>query len=222
MGFGAARAAPKATMLVGVFGGAADGAEVVVLDGRGKAPAVSDIERAKAEGVAAVGLRANDIDRSSLEELGKAGLDFLVFEPDSTPAAALLDDKVGYVMAINGQPDENYLRSLSPLNLDAFYLDDLPSPLTVARQLELTRIGVFGGRPIVARVKADADKTELECLRAAGVVVLLLEDASGLARLKETVMSLPPRRARKDERPSIAVALPRAQPEHDHDDDDDD
>jgi hypothetical protein len=222
MGFGAARAAPKATMLVGVIGGAAGDADVVVLEARGKVPSPSDVERARGEGVAVVGLRANDVERSALEELRKGGLDFLLFDPDSTPAAALLDDQLGYVMAVSGEADEGYLRSLSPLNLDAFYLEDLPSPLTVARQLELTRIGVFGGRPIVARVKADADKTELECLRAAGVVVLLLEDASGVARLKETVMSLPPRRVRKDERPSIAVALPRTQPEHDHEEEEDD
>jgi hypothetical protein len=205
-----------------VLGPSSAEADLVVLDGRRALPSPQDIERAKGAGTAVVGLRANDVERATLVDLAKAGLDFLIFEPETTPAAALLNNDLGYVLAIGGSPDENYLRSLAPLNLDAFYLDDLPSPLTVARQLELTRIGVFGGRPILARVPADASQTDLECLRAAGVVGLLVEDASGIARLKKTVMSLPPRRARKDERPSVAVSLPRSQPDHDHDDDDED
>src|SRR5574339_665062 len=92
MGFGAARAAPKATMLVGALGAAAAGADIALLDGRARMPSASDLERAKADGAAVVGLRANDVDRESLAALRKAGLDFLVFEPDSTPAAALLDE----------------------------------------------------------------------------------------------------------------------------------
>jgi len=44
----------------------------------------------------------------------------------------------------------------------------------------------------------------------------------GVAALKETVMSLPPRRNRRDERPSVAVSLPRSQPQHNDDDDDGD
>jgi hypothetical protein len=92
----------------------------------------------------------------------------------------------------------------------------------VARQLDVTRIGVLGGHPLIVRARPDADKTDLECLRAAGVVGLLVEDAGGVSRLKETVMSLPPRRSRRDERPSVAVSLPRVQPDHDRDDDDDD
>lgn len=223
LGFGAARAAPKATMLVGAFGASASGADILVLDGRKAAPTAADVNKAKgAEGVAALGLRADEIDRARLTELRKAGLDFLLFEPNATPASLLLDDELGYVMALPADPDESFLRSLGPLHLDAFFLEDLPSPLTVARQLELTRIGVFGGHPAIARVKAGADKTDLECLRAAGVVALLVDDAAGVAALKETVMSLPPRRNRRDERPSVAVSLPRSQPQHDDDDDDDD
>ncbi len=222
MGFGAARAQPKASMLVAVLAGAgqeAAGADLVVLDGRGGAPSAADVQKA-ADGAVA-GAWARGIDRGALAELHKGGLDFLIFEPESTPAAALLEDDVGYVMALPPSPEESFLRSLGPLNLDAFYLEEVPSPLTVAGQLELTRIGVFGGRPVIARVRPDADKSDLECLRAAGVAVLLLDGPSGVERLKATVMSLPPRRVRKDERPSVAVSLPRAQA-HDHDDDDDD
>jgi hypothetical protein len=135
MGFGAARAAPKATMLVGAFGSAATGADVVVLDGRngGVSPAAIEKARAGDNGIV-VGLRAASIDREQIAELRKAGLGFLLFEPETTPAAALLEEELGYVMALPPQPDTDFLRTLGPLNLDAFYLEDVPSPLTVARQ----------------------------------------------------------------------------------------
>ena len=223
MGFGASRSQPKATMLVGLLvpaasASAASGADVLVIDGRKGTPSAADV---RASGETLTGVWGRNVDRGAVAELRKAGADFLLFEADSTPAAALLDDDIGYVLALPGTPEETYLRSLGPLNLDAFFLEELPSPLTVARQLELTRIGVFGGKPVMARVKAEADASELECLRAAGVAVLLVEDAGGIAKLRETVLSLPARKVRKDERPSVAVSLPRAQAPAEDDDDDD-
>jgi hypothetical protein len=225
MGFGAARPQPKATMLVGVLaraGTRVEGADVIVIDAPGGLPSAADVKAAsEANNGAVIGVRTNKAEREALAELGKSGLGFLLFDPDSTPAAALLEDEVGFVPALPADPEESYLRSLAPLSLDAFYLDTLPSPLTVARQLELTRIGVLGQHPVIAKVPADAGKSDLECLRAAGVAVLLVEDVSKVGQLKETVLSLPPRRARKDERPSM-VALPRTQPPHEHEEDDDD
>lgn len=229
MGFGAARTSPKATMLVGVLANSnslakAQGADLVIIDRRGGRVSASDISKAGEATQAIVGLRARDADRASLAEMRKAGLDFLIFDADSTPASALLEEDLGYVLALPDKPEESLLRSLEPLSLDAFYVDDLPSPLTVGRELELMRVGVFGRRPVMGRVKPDVDKGELECLRAAGVAVLLLEDPAAVEALKETVLSLPPRRPRREERP--AVAIPRAavqlEPEHEHEDDDDD
>jgi hypothetical protein len=220
MGFGASRPAPKATVLVGFIGRAADaaaatGADVVVLDGA----TADDLAKVKAgNGAAVVGLSAKNAGRAALAELRKAGLDFLIFDAETTPAAALLEDDLGFVLALPEKVEDDFFRSLEALQLDALYLQELPSPLTVARGLQLMR----GRRPIIARVKPDADKTELETLRAAGVALLLLEDASGIAGLKETVLSLPPRRVRRDDRPGVAVPRTAVQPEHDDDDDDDD
>jgi len=225
MGFGAARPAPKPTMLVGVIGPAATApdADVIVVDSGDRLPAPPDIARLReANAAAAIGVKARNADRATLAELAKQGLDFFLFDPESTPASALLEDSLGFVLALPGSIDAEYLRSLEALSLDAFYLENLPSPLTVQRQLELMRIAVIGRRPVMARVPGDGDATELETLRAAGVAVLLLEDPSGVKKLKEAVLALPPRRARREERPVVSVPRTALQPEHDHDDDDDD
>jgi hypothetical protein len=225
MGFGAARPAPKATMLVGVIGKAAASpdADVIVIDSGDRLPAGSEVARLReANPGAAVGVKARNADRAALAELAKQGLDFLVFDAESTPASALLEDSLGFVLALPDRVDGEYMRSLEALSLDAFYLADLPSPLTVQRQLDLMRIAVVGRRPVMARVPGDGDVAELEALRAAGVAVLLLEDASGVKKLKEAVLALPPRRARREERPAISIPRAAVRPEHDQDDDDDD
>lgn len=210
MGFGAARATPKATMLVGAV--AADaaaaakaqeaGADVVIVK---DASAVSGIS-----GVPA-GVWGSSGD----------GADFLVVDPDTTPASALLDEDRGYVLILPDAPEELFLRSLNPLQLDGVYLEKVPSPLTVSRQIELGRIAGLAGKPIVCSVPAGASKEDLQCLRAAGVAVLLLDSADGIAQLKETVLSLPAKRTRRDDRP--VVSLPRGGGNsHEHDEDDDD
>jgi hypothetical protein len=205
MGFGAARPAVKPSLLVGSLSSvaAADGArgagaDFVILDSRPRALSDGDVK--------------------SLREASGAGLDFLVAEADSTPAAAMLDEDLGYVLALPAKPDEAFLRSLEPFSLEALLLTELPSPLTVGAQIELSRVGVLGRKPVLCQVQSDASSEDLQCLRAAGVVALVTA-ADGVAALKQTVAALPPRRARRDDR--TVLSLPRGQAAATADDEDD-
>lgn len=227
MGFGPARAAPKATMLVGVLAPAAavapagdKGADVAIIDGRETDLSVDEVKRARlAVGEAPLGAWLGEVSRDAAAEMTKAGLDFIVVSPQSTPAEALLVEDLGFVLMLPESPEELFLRSLEALSLDALWLARVPSPLNVAGQLELNKIGLLARRPLVSEVAATASKSDLECLRAAGVVLLVLGPGDGVDRLKETVMSLPGRRLRREERP--AVALPRAQAPVEEDEEDD-
>jgi hypothetical protein len=228
MGFGAARPAPKATMLVGYVSddaAAADrgreaGAEVVLLRSVARAVVAGDVEKLDAKS-APVGVWA-DFTNGAMAELQKAGVDFLVVNPDTTPAATLLNEDLGYVLVLPRDPDELLLRSLEPLSLDALLLADLPSPLTVTRQIELTRVSAFTHKPLICQVKPDVSTEELQCLRAAGCVLLLIEGATeGIGKLKEKVLSLPAKRRPRDDRPLVALPRGQAMPEGDDDDDDD-
>jgi hypothetical protein len=223
MGFGAARPAPKATMLVGYLpadGATADkgreaGADVLLL----RSADVAGLNKLQ-NGTSPAGVWA-DFAAVATSDLQKAGVDFLVLDPDTTPAATLLNEDLGYVLVLPKDPDELLLHSLEPLSLDALLLTDLPSPLTVTRQIELTRVSAFTRKPLICQVKPDVSSEDLQCLRAAGCVLLLIEGApEGITALKERVLSLPAKRRNRDERP--VVSLPRGQAPAAEDDDDDD
>jgi hypothetical protein len=229
MGFGAARPAQRPTMLVGAVvdgGGVAAasqaGAEVIVVEAASFSAA--DVTKAREAATDAVlGARTNIASSEDAKALREAGLDFLLVDADTTPASALLDDELGYALALPDAPEELFLRSLDALSLEALYLAAVPSPLTVAGQIELGRVAGLGRKPLISKTASTASKDDLQCLRAAGVAVVLT-DASGVAALKETVASLPSRRNKRDDQRTV-VSLPRGNagtPEHDDDDDDDD
>ena len=231
MGFGAARPAATPSMLTGFLGGQAEleaarkaGADLVVVDARRASLAAGDAKKARdAADNLALGAWTQVADAATAKALRQAGVDFLVIEPETTPAAALLDDDLGYVLALPEAPEELFLRSLEPLHLEALYLPPgrWSGPLTVAGQVELSRIGALSRRPLICEAAPETSKEELQCLRAAGVAVLLVSSATGISRLKETVGSLPPRRQRREERPVLSLPRGQAPPEVEEEDDDD-
>jgi hypothetical protein len=229
MGFGAARPASKPTMVVGSLAKPGDslqackdaGVDLVVIDARPGALAESDAKRLAGEaGGLALGLLAGSIDATQAASLKDAGFDFLIFDADSTPASALLDEDLGFVLALPAQADELFLRSLDSLSLDAVYLESLPSPLTVSRQLELSRIGLFGHKSLICLTQAGVSAEDLRCLRAAGAAVVLAAGADAAKSLKEAVAALPPRKTRREERRVVSLPVGAA-PGHDDEDDDD-
>jgi hypothetical protein len=223
MGFGATKAESRPTMLVGYFGPEGDvakalaaGADFVLVDGR--SGSVDAAKLRSAAGDLPLGAWTTAADSAAAKALREGGIDFLVVAEDS-PAASLLDEDLGYVLALPSQPEELFLRSLEPLSLEALLLHNIPSPLTVAGELELSRTGGLARRPMLCETAAGASLDDLQCLRAAGVAGVMT-DVGGLAQLKETVKSLPQRKARRDER--AVVSLPRGNAPAAEDDDDDD
>ena len=226
MGFGASRSASPPTMLVAALvdaGGVAEavtaGADVVIVNATGALTADGVTKAREAAGDAVLGAMATVDNSEAAQELKGAGLDFLIVS-ESTPAAALLEDDLGYTLAMPSQPDEIFLRSLAPLSFEALYLLETPSPLTVSGQIALSRVAALAGKPLLTRAPGSASKDDLRCLRSVGVAALVT-DAAGVASLKETVKSLPPRRGKREDR--AVVSLPHGTVGgHDHDDDDDD
>jgi hypothetical protein len=74
---------------------------------------------------------------------------------------------------------------------------------------------------MICETAAGASADDLQCLRAAGVVGVMTE-AGGIAKLKETVKSLPQRKNRRDERAVVSLPRGQAAASNDEDDDDDD
>jgi hypothetical protein len=238
MGFGAARPAAKPSMLVGFLGPAADvvkardaGADVLIVDARpsgglSKLLGASNELPADAFKVDTTQVQSPagayaDPDAGGVKALKDKGFDFIVFEPSATPAAALLDEDLGYVLALPASPEELFLRSLGPLQLEAVYFGDIPSPLTVARQIEVMRAASLAGKPLLMHVPADVTSEDLQCLRGAGVVGLVVDSADAVTRVKETVAAMPARKIRRDEARTV-VSLPRGQAPAEENEDDDD
>ena len=223
MGFGAVKSEPRPTMLVGYFGPEGDvakaresGADFILVDARN---ASVDVTSARAAaGDLPLGAWVAAQDSAAAKALRGDGLDFLVVAEDS-PAASLLDDDLGYVLALPSQPEEIFLRSLEPLSLEALLLHNIPSPLTVAGELELSRTGALARRPMICETAAAASEDDLRCLRAAGVAGVMTEVA-GIGQLRDAVKALPQRKARREER--TVVSLPRGQAAAEEDDGDDD
>jgi hypothetical protein len=226
MGFGAARPAAKPSMLVGYRGGADKamdakqaGADILLIEGGADAAKVKQLREQAGE--TSLGALGGSKDSATTRGLREAGLDFLALEADATPAAALLDDDMGYLLILDDISEELFLRSLEALQLDAVFLSKVSTPLSVADQIRVAGVGLLARKPLIVQVKADAASEDLQCLRAAGVVALVVEGApEGVTKLKETVAALPPRKQRRDDRP--VVSLPRGQAPVEDDDDDGD
>jgi len=185
----------------------AAGAGVVIL----KDAKTEDLEATvQVAGETPLGVWPQGIDAADTKALIAASVDFIVFEAESTPATALLEEKLGYVLALkDGADDDTYLRVLESVALDAILLPDWKGPLTLKKQLELRRIAALARKPLLLPVELSVESGDLECLRDAGVSVLLLDgDMDALPALIKTIEELPgPRRHRET---TLEVLLPRA------------
>ena len=142
LGFGSSKSASEPTMVLAAIArdaasaaGLADrGADVVII-GTGSAPAGA----AKPAGGAITGAwiagRADNESASYRE----AGFDFVVFSADAA-ATSLLDEDVGYVIALPEDLTDNDLRTLEAFQLDAVDVGAIDGPMTVRRQIGLRRI----------------------------------------------------------------------------------
>lgn len=219
IGFRAVRPAKNPSLLVTVLLDESDrgkvaeaaekGAGAIVLRGAKPDAVKAAVETA---GEVPLGVWPSEVDVKDAAAFIEAGADFLAFDAASTPAAALLEDKLGYVLVLKDAEDDTYLRVLESLALDAILLDGWSGPLTLKKQLELRRIAALTRKPLMLPVALPVESDELECLRDAGVSVIAFDASRGsladMASLISTIEALPgPRRHRET---ALEVLLPRA------------
>ncbi|HEV8574430.1 MAG TPA: hypothetical protein VGR43_06945 [Dehalococcoidia bacterium] len=196
------------------------GADAVIIDG-GDAGRVKEFAK-KAAG-ALLGARPQDGERESVSSLQQAGADFVVLDAESGMAEALLEDNVGFVLVSREQGEDTRLRLLGDLNLDALISPAPDENLTIERLLELRRVSMLSRTPLLVEVAADADASRLQALRESGVAGVIIDGSSlgKLAKLRETIASMPKRGHKREERGDATVPSAASMAYHDHDDDDD-
>ena len=232
MGFAAAAAsAPAPTLLCLVRLSAGEASKVGEAAGKGADAVIVDgIEAGKlkspaqAAGGASLGVGVPKATRQSVSSLRDAGADFVVVDVASAMAEALLEEKIGFVLAMEGATEDSTLRLLNDMGLDALLAPVPSGPLTLERLLQLRRVSALSRTPTLVEVAADVEASTLQALRESGVVGVIVDSSSlgKLERLRERIASLPPRGKKREERGEATLpALAGVPAEMDEDDDDD-
>lgn len=137
--------------------------------------------------------------REGARALRESGADFLIFADDTTDAAVLLEDDLGFVMRIDFDASDTFLRTVESLQLDALLVPGLEDGgLTVRRTLDLRRLASLARKPLLLPVQPAIDAASLEALRDCGVIGVVVDGAAAAATLRSTIDALPPRRRPKE------------------------
>ncbi len=154
--------------------------------------------------------------------LADAGADFVILDDGRATAEALLERRLGHALLLDADPDEERLRMLAPLDLDALLLTEPLGTLTVRDHLRLRRIVALALAPLIVTADTAAGvpaPSTLEVWRDAGAPVVLLrsQDHDAIAALVRASNEVRPPRDRSDERPD--ALLPATAPAVAEDDD---
>ena len=159
---------------------------------------------------AALGVEVNGLDNDSAAELRKAGADFAIITT-AAEASALLEKKLGFVLALDEEVSDIALRSLRELPVDVLIAPALEEPLTINGQLELIRISSLSGKSLLTQATGDIPEDRLRALRDAGVVGIIVRgDDKHIGDLRKRIDSLPPRGERSNE--GMDALLPSMHP----------
>jgi hypothetical protein len=174
-------------------------------------------------GAGFIGVALDEASRPKVASLRDAGADFAVLNLESAMADALLEEKIGLVLSLNGETDDTTLRLLGDMGLDALVVPGPGESLSVQELLGFRRLAALARTPLLTEIKVDAGRDLLQGLREAGVAGVIV-DGSALGKLeslKQQIAALPERGRKKEEKaeamlPAGAMA---SGGDHDHDDD---
>lgn len=192
---------------------ASAGVDAIVVSGG--ASAVRDLaERVQTP----LGVHLPDATREEVDAVHEAGADFFLFEDARTHAAALTHERMGKVLILGPDQQEDRLRSVAAIDLDALLVEVSPGAITVRDQIELRRVASLTGATLLVQCHEQPDAAALEAWRDAGAPAVLVP-GSVVAQTMEAAAAVPPRRRppRGDEVPMLG-----APPAHDHDHNHDD
>ena len=207
------------------------GADIILLR-LAKAGEKEAKEAVEAAGEIPCGVWPEVVDGEDASRLTAAGIDYLVLGAEKTPAPVLLEEKVGYVLVLEGELSDIHLRTVDLLPLDAVLIPQGVGPLTVRAQMELRRIAGLTRKPVMLPVSPQITGAELECLRESGVALLLIDGGEkgaleALPALRQAIEALPAPRRRREERMGAVLPQPSevafaAEGEQEEEEDDDD
>lgn len=161
----------------------------------------------EAAGDIPVGCRLDTATADEANAIADAGADFLVFDDARTAADTLLERRLGYVLLLTGDANEERLRTIAPLNLDAILIGTPAETPTVADQLRLRRIAELARAPLIIPVAAAVPASTLEVWRDSGAPSVLVpaDGVTSLPTLVAASREVRPPREHSEERPDPLV-----------------
>lgn len=144
------------------------------------------------------GARVGSVSAADVRGLREAGCDFLVFDAEDTEATVLNDGEIGKILAYNPDApdfDEDAAKTIRILNIDGVLLTppDGLLPLTVQRLMAIKAACAPVGRRTILTAPSEIGAAEVEALRNAGVMGLVVSPAWGddLRRMRDDIAGLP-------------------------------
>lgn len=168
-----------------------------------------------------LGVRLEDATRAEVEAAREAGADFFLFDDGRSHASALAVEGVGAVLLLGADQDEQRLRAVAAIDLDAILVEAEPDVITVREQIELRRVAALTGGSLLIRSLGRPDAGVLEAWRDAGGPAVLVPAADVVATLEAARQVPAPRRGEERRLPMLGGLTQEAEDDHEHDHDHD-
>ena len=242
MGFGAALSRTKISQMLTIVSVPAGNAQLIGVAIKENADAlllaIENLEKDskilakmnRAKAAIPWGVSLEKVSKDDIGQLIELGCDYVVFDPTKTPAAVLIEEKIGKVLRINASLSENLARAINRLQVDAVLLNPAgggETAFTVHQLMVLERLAGSTGKYALMNTPPGFSTSDIEILwglGARGVVVdmTLEQPEQRLSQVKEAIQQLPT--ARKKSREKFRATLPasttpseKAAPEEDED-----
>lgn len=200
----------------------ADGADALLLRISSASSIKKVLEKISSENIVWGGWLENGA-QVNVDELVKAGCDFLVFSVD-TPVTSIKNEEIGKILEVEASLSEGMLRAVSGLLVDAVLIDTEAKeghPFTWQNLITLQRHSDFVSKPLLAPVAYDVTGDELKALWKVGIDGVIVEtdrESGRIKELRQLIDSLEfpwPRRRQKTEAILPRTAGLMALPAHD-------
>ena len=157
------------------------------------------------------GIRVEELNGHQVTQCREKGCDFLAFEPEKALLGALEDEDTGYILYIQPDMEERYLRAIDDLPLDAVLLSmrSLEPPLTLEHLITIGSVRSNLSKYLLLEIPGVLTTAELEGLRDIGIDGLVVDatatSAEELEGLHERLMALPRRPRGRAQKPSAII-----------------
>jgi hypothetical protein len=166
-----------------------------------------------------------------MDELGKAGCDFVIVESRQSPAVVLRDDEMARGLPVRLGISEEEARPLEDLPVDLLIVQSDPAwwPLTVERLVHLQATVSMVSKHILLRVEKCPPRQDLPLVRDLPVDALVVDlttiSDADLDEIRSAIDELPPRKPKSEK--GMSPVLPRtgvapAGADHEHEEEEDD